>query len=140
MLGALHGQRAGAVMQDKLRHAGEGTAVLPQHVLIVSGPGELQVQEALAAPADRCHKGLSAPQTHSSPKATPSWPPGARDWHPKHFRYTFGAKLLACSTLAGTHPTLSALEAGWGSSWGEVPLLEHRLHLLSKHPDACAPH
>ena len=50
MLSALHGQRPGAVMQDQLRDAGEGAAVLTQHELVLSGPGELQVQEALAAP------------------------------------------------------------------------------------------
>ena len=37
-------------MQDQLRDAGEGAAVLTQHELVLSGPCELQVQEALAAP------------------------------------------------------------------------------------------
>lgn len=37
-------------MQDQLRDAGEGAAVLTQHELVLSGPSELQVQEALAAP------------------------------------------------------------------------------------------
>lgn len=50
MLSALHGQRPGAVVEDQFRHAGEGAAVLPQHELALSGPCELQVQEALAAP------------------------------------------------------------------------------------------
>lgn len=53
MLGALHGQRAGAVVEHQLRHTGERAAVLTQHELVLSGARELQVQEALAAPGDR---------------------------------------------------------------------------------------
>ena len=53
MLGTLHGQRAGALMQHQLWHTGEKAAVLTQHELVLSGARELQVQEALAAPEDR---------------------------------------------------------------------------------------
>lgn len=53
MLGTLHGQWAGAIMEHQLWHTGERAAVLTQHELVLSGARELQVQEALAAPGDR---------------------------------------------------------------------------------------
>lgn len=59
MLSALHRQRPGTVMEDQLRHAGEGAAVLAQHELVLSGPCELQVQEALAAPGGQASQSAS---------------------------------------------------------------------------------
>lgn len=68
VLGSLHGQRARTVVQDQLGHAGEGAAVLPQHHLVLSGPCELQMQEALAAPGGQGAKvALSSPDPPHSP-------------------------------------------------------------------------
>lgn len=74
VLGALHRQRPGAVMQDQLWHAGEGAAVLTQHELVLSGPRELQVQEALAAPGGQASQSaLITPNllTLSNPRDPP---------------------------------------------------------------------
>lgn len=62
MLSALHRERPGAVMEDQLRHAGEGATVLTQHELVLSGPCELQVQEALAAPGGQASECLEHPR------------------------------------------------------------------------------
>lgn len=53
VLGALHGQRARAVVEHQFGHAGEGAAVLAQHQLVLSCPRKLQVQEALAASGEQ---------------------------------------------------------------------------------------
>ena len=102
MLGALHGQRPGAVVEDQFRHAGEGAAVLPQHELALSGPCELQVQEALAAPGGQASQSalitpdllrLSGPKaplhthTHGPQKLGPGIPKyfqKSASWVPSH--------------------------------------------------------
>lgn len=51
MLRTVDGQLAAGVEVDDLRHAVKGAAVLTQDVLVLLGPRELHVHEALAAPA-----------------------------------------------------------------------------------------
>lgn len=52
MFGTLDGQLAAGVEVDDLRHAVERAAVLAQDVLVLLGPGQLHVHEALAAPGE----------------------------------------------------------------------------------------
>lgn len=58
MFGSLNGQLAAGVEVDDLGNAVKRTAVLAQDVLVLLGPGQLHVHEALAAPEDtRKHGG-----------------------------------------------------------------------------------
>lgn len=53
MFSTLDGQLAAGVEMDDLRHAVERAAVLAQDVLVLLGPWQLHVHEALATPGDR---------------------------------------------------------------------------------------
>lgn len=49
MLSPLDGQLAAGIVMNDLWHAVEGWAVLTQHILVLLGPGQFHVHEALAA-------------------------------------------------------------------------------------------
>lgn len=53
MFRTVDGQLAAGVEVDDLRHAVKGGAVLTQDVLVLLGPRQLHVHEALAAPKGR---------------------------------------------------------------------------------------
>lgn len=87
MLSPLDGQLAARIVMNDLWHTVEGWAVLTQHILVLLGPRQFHVHEALAAPARRNEgrvRGVAGLSLPSTPDISPSLKQATQPWPCPH--------------------------------------------------------